>query len=129
MTMTMTTIHTKTITTMTLKKLMTILMILHHNKLLMLKKMDTPITFGSMSYEALELQQNAEDTWNNNTGWNTYVDSNVNKDDDWDYAGVVISTNSNPSINFPKLLLPLSYYYHMYIILTLFTKSIRHTET
>ena len=41
-----------------------------------------------MTYEeAQELQQNAEDTWNNNTGWNTYVDSNINKDDDWDYAG------------------------------------------
>ena len=53
-----------------------------------IEKMDTPITFGSMSYdEALELQQNAEDTWNNNTGWNTYLDSNTNKDDDWDYAG------------------------------------------
>ena len=45
-----------------------------------IEKMDTPITFGSMSYdEALELQQNAEDTWNNNTGWNTYLDSNVNR--------------------------------------------------
>ena len=53
-----------------------------------IEKMDTPITFGSMTYEeAQELQQNAEDTWNNNTGWNTYVDGNINKDDDWDYAG------------------------------------------
>ena len=49
-----------------------------------IEKIDTPITFGSMSYEeAQELQQNAEDTWKQQ-----YHNANhFNKNNDWDYNG------------------------------------------
>ncbi len=49
-----------------------------------IEKMDTPITFGSMTYEeAQELQQNAEDTWNQQY----HTANHFNKNNDWDYNG------------------------------------------
>ena len=49
-----------------------------------IEKIDTPFTFGSMSYEETqEQQQNAEDTWNQQY----HTANHLNKNNDWDYNG------------------------------------------